>query len=51
MTEAAQPNPARALFDQIAHDLAVKHDGVTIGKIFGKACIKTRGKALEYVQR
>jgi hypothetical protein len=46
MTEADPLNPARALFDQIARDLAVQHDGVTTGKIFGKACIKTHGKAL-----
>ena len=36
----------RALFDQIASDLAVNYDGVTTGQIFGKACIKTHGKAL-----
>jgi hypothetical protein len=36
----------RALFNQIAHDLAARHDGVTTGQIFGKACIKTHGKAL-----
>jgi hypothetical protein len=39
-------DPPRALFDQIASDLAVNYDGVTTGQIFGKACIKTHGKAL-----
>ena len=46
MTQAEELNPARALFDQIARDLAVKYDDVTTGQIFGKACIKTHGKAL-----
>ena len=46
MTQAEELNPARALFDQIARDLAITHDGVTTGQIFGKACIKIHGKAL-----
>jgi hypothetical protein len=46
MTHAEVSNPARVLFDQIARDLAVSYDGVTTGQIFGKACIKTNGKAL-----
>jgi hypothetical protein len=45
MTQAEELNPARTLFDQIAHYLALKHDSVTTGQIFGKACIKTHGKA------
>src|SRR5690349_10285941 len=44
MTE--EPNDARALFDQIARDLAVSYNGVSAGKIFGTPCIKTHGKAL-----
>jgi hypothetical protein len=43
-------NAPRALFDQIARDLALNYDGVTTGKIFGKACIKTHGKALDGAQ-
>ena len=46
MTQVEEPNPARVLFDQIARDLAARYDGVTTGQIFGKACIKTHGKAL-----
>jgi hypothetical protein len=46
MTQAEELNPPRALFDQIARDLAVNNHGVTTGQIFGKACIKTHGKAL-----
>ena len=46
MIQAEEPDPPRALFDQIAHDLAESYDGVTTGQIFGKACIKTHGKAL-----
>jgi hypothetical protein len=46
LIQAEETNPARALFDQIARDLAVSYDGVTTGQIFGKACIKTHGKAL-----
>jgi len=46
MTQPEDLNPARVLFDQIARDLAMKHDSVTTGQIFGKACIKTHGKAL-----
>ena len=46
MTHAEELNPARALFDQIARDLAMKYADVTTGQIFGKACIKTHGKAL-----
>jgi hypothetical protein len=43
--QAEEPNPSRALFDQIARDLAVKHADVATGQIFGKACIKIQGKA------
>ena len=46
MTQAEELNPPRALFDQIAHDLAVNKDGVTTGQLFGIACIKTHGKVL-----
>jgi hypothetical protein len=46
MSQAEGINPARALFDQIARDLATKYDGVSTGQIFGKACIKIHGKAL-----
>ena len=46
MPQAVDLNPACELFDQIARELAMKHDGVTTGQIFGKACIKTHGKAL-----
>jgi len=46
MTQAGELSPARALFDQIARDLAVKYSGVTTGKRFGKDCIKMHGKAL-----
>ncbi len=46
MTQAQELSPARALFDQIGCDLAVSYAGVTTGQIFGKACIKTHGKAL-----
>ena len=46
MTQVEEPNPARALFDQIARDLAARYDSVTTGQMFGKACIKTHGKAL-----
>src|SRR4026208_1136994 len=46
MTRVEELNPPRALFDQIARDLAVNNEGVTTGQIFGKACIKTHGKAL-----
>ena len=35
----------RGLFDQIAHDLALRHDGISAGKMFGTPCIKTHGKA------
>ncbi|MEO7908276.1 MAG: hypothetical protein ABIV47_01375 [Roseiflexaceae bacterium] len=45
MIQAEELKPARALFDQIARDLAVKHTDVTTGQIFGKACIKIHGKA------
>ena len=44
MTQADQP--ARALFDQIARELAASYAGVSTGQIFGKACIKIHGKAL-----
>src|SRR3954447_21306916 len=46
MSPAETLNPARALFDQIARDLAAKYDGISTGQIFGKACIKIHGKAL-----
>jgi hypothetical protein len=46
MSQTEDLNPARLLFDQIARDLAMKHDNVTTGQLFGKACIKTHGKAL-----
>ena len=46
MTHVEDLNPPRALFDRIARDLALSYDGVTTGQIFGKACIKTHGKAL-----
>src|SRR5690348_3706711 len=46
MTQAEELDAARALFDQIARDLALFHDGVSTGQIFGKACIKIHGKAL-----
>jgi len=46
LMQAEDLSLARALFDQIARDLALSYDGVTTGQIFGKACIKTHGKAL-----
>ena len=46
MMQAEDLSLARALFDQIARDLALSYDGVTTGQIFGTACIKTHGKAL-----
>ena len=43
--QADPNNNTKALFDQIARDLALRYDGVSTGKIFGTPCIKTHGKA------
>ena len=42
---AEETHTSRALFDQIARDLAVKYDGIATGQMFGTACIKTHGRA------